>query len=137
MTAPSRKHENATPRAPEEPIVWFDQPESVDVNRVGGKNAGLAEVTRTLAAAGIRVPLGFATTAAAYRTYIEANELAPKLRKHLDAYHHRKQSLAETGTAIRRLIVDAEFPAPIAESIRTAYQELARRCGTPTLAVAV
>ena len=51
-------------------------------------------MTRTLAAAGIRVPLGFATTAATYRTYIEANELAPKLRKHLDAYHHGKQSLA-------------------------------------------
>jgi len=117
--------------------VWFDQPESVDVSRIGGKNAGLAEVTRTLAAAGIRVPPGFATTAATYRKYIEANALAPKLRKHLDAYHHRKQSLAEAGTAIRRLIVDAEFPAPIAESIRTAYQELARRCGTPTLAVAV
>ncbi len=145
MPAHSRKHApvpslaagNATPRAPEEPIVWFDQSESVDVNRVGGKNAGLAEVTRTLAAAGIRVPLGFATTAATYRTYIEANELAPKLRKHLDAYHHGRQSLAETGSAIRRFIVDAEFPAPIAQSIRAAYQELGRRCGTAALAVAV
>ncbi len=44
-------------------ILWFDQPESSDISRVGGKNAGLAEVTRTLATAGIRVPPGFATTA--------------------------------------------------------------------------
>jgi len=123
--------------APNETIVWFDQSAPSDVNRVGGKNAGLAEVTRALASAGIRVPLGFATTAAAYRTYIEANELAPKIRKQLDAYHQGKESLAETGTAIRRLIVNAEFPAPIAESIRAAYRELARRCATPVLAVAV
>lgn len=120
-----------------ESILWFEQPESSDVSRVGGKNAGLAEVIRTLASAGIRVPPGFATTAAAYRTYIEANELAPKLRKHLDAYHSGKESLAETGAAIRRAIAEGEFPQPIAESIRSAYKELAKRCGTPGLAVAV
>lgn len=120
-----------------ESILWFDQPESSDVSRVGGKNAGLAEVTRTLASAGIRVPPGFATTAAAYRTYIEANELAPMLRKHLDAYHSGKESLAETGAAIRRAVGEAEFPESIAESIRSAYKELAKRCGTPGLAVAV
>ena len=118
-------------------ILWFDQPESSDVSRVGGKNAGLAEVIRTLASAGIRVPPGFATTAAAYRTYIEANELAPKLRKHLDLYHSGKESLAETGAAIRRAIGEAEFPESIADSIRSAYKELAKRCGTPGLAVAV
>ena len=144
MPAYSRKHPAdrsvaGMPPAPgaNEVIAWFDQPDLVDVNRIGGKNAGLAEVTRTLASAGIRVPLGFATTAAAYRTYIEVNGLAPKIRKLLDAYHHDKQSLAETGTAIRRLIVDADFPPPIAASIRAAYLELARRCKTPLLAVAV
>ena len=142
MTAHSRKHSAdrsvaVIPAAPDEVIAWFDQPDLVDVNRVGGKNAGLAEVTRTLTSAGIRVPPGFATTAAAYRTYIEVNGLAPKIGKLLDAYHHGKQSLAETGTAIRRLIVDADFPQPIAAAIRSAYLELARRCRAPLLAVAV
>lgn len=120
-----------------ESIVWFEQPESSDVSRVGGKNAGLADVIRTLSSAGIRVPPGFATTAAAYRTYIEANKLAPMLRKHLDAYHNGKESLAETGAAMRRVVGEAEFPELIAESIRIAYKELAKRCGTPGLAVAV
>lgn len=118
-------------------ILWFDEPESGDISRVGGKNAGLAELTQTLASAGIRVPPGFATTVAAYRTYIEANQLGPEIRRHFDAYHGGKESLAETGASIRRLIVGAEFPAPIAESIRTAYRELSKRCGTPDLAVAV
>jgi pyruvate,water dikinase len=122
---------------PGETILWFDQAESSDVSRVGGKNAGLAEVTRTLAGVGIRVPPGFATTAGMYRSYIATNGLAAQLRQHIDEYHAGKKSLAETGATIRRLIVNAEFPAPIAESIRVAYRELSRRCGTADLAVAV
>lgn len=118
-------------------ILWFEQAECTDVNRVGGKNAGLAEVTRTLAGAGIRVPPGFAVTAAAYRTFLEASELNPKLRKHIDGFHQGKESLAETGAAMRRVIVGAEFPPQIAESICTAYRELAKRCGTADPAVAV
>jgi len=50
-----------------------------------------AEVTRTLASAGISVPPGFAVTAAAYRTYIETNDLTPKLRKHLDGLSQRQR----------------------------------------------
>jgi len=118
-------------------ILWFDQPESSDIGRVGGKNAGLSEVTRTLATAGIRVPPGFATTADAYRSFIGENGLAPKLRKQLEAYHSGADSLADAGNAIRRMVVDAEFPAPIAEAIRVAYRELAKRCGTANPAVAV
>ncbi len=123
--------------APIESIVWFDDPQCTEVARVGGKNAGLAEVTRTLAGAGIRVPPGFAVTAAAYQAFLEAGGLAPKLRQQIDAFHHHKQSLAETGTAMRRIIVSAEFPAAIAESILVAYRELAKRCATPDPAVAV
>jgi pyruvate, water dikinase len=118
-------------------ILWYESPESGDIGRVGGKNAGLAEVTRTLASVGIRVPPGFATTADMYRGYIESNGLAPKLRQHLDEYHKGKKSLAATGTTIRRLIVEGEFPAPAADAIRGAYRELARRSATTDLAVAV
>src|SRR5450631_4519131 len=74
MPAPSRTHsskgtEGLQKAAPDESILWFDQRESSDVSRVGGKNAGLAEVTRTLAGQGIRVPPGFATTAAMYHPH--------------------------------------------------------------------
>jgi pyruvate,water dikinase len=144
MALRSRKnHEQESPEiqnpsaGPVQWILWFDQPECSDISRVGGKNAGLGEVTRALVSAGIRVPAGFAVTAAAYRTYIETNELAAKLRTHLDAYHGGKESLAVAGAAIRRHIADAEFPAPIADSILSAYRELAERCGAPDLAVAV
>lgn len=44
-------------------IRWFDTLSSDDVALVGGKNASLGELTTKLAAAGVRVPHGFATTA--------------------------------------------------------------------------
>jgi pyruvate,water dikinase len=119
-----------------ESILWFDDPKSSDVGRVGGKNSGLAEMTQ-LAGAGIRVPPGFATTAQAYRAYIEANELAATLRGHLDAYHAGTQSLAETGSAIRQSVAAGEFPPQIAAAIRAAYRQLGKRCGAVNLAVAV
>ncbi len=123
--------------APIESIVWFDDPKCTEVGRVGGKNAGLAEVTRSLSSAGIRVPPGFAVTASAYRAFIEAGQLAPKLRQQIDAFHHRKQSLAETGAAMRRIIVGAELPAQIAASILDAYRELGKRCASTDPSVAV
>jgi pyruvate, water dikinase len=123
--------------APDEAIFWFGQPEPADLARVGGKNAGLAEVTRTLASAGIRVPPGFATTAAMYRDFIAVNGLTPRLQQCLDEYHNGKKSLAAAGAAIRHLFVDSEFPPAAGESICVAYRELARRCGSADLSVAV
>ena len=51
----------------QEYILWFDQLGMHDVDRVGGKNASLGEMIGNLAPLGVRVPGGFATTAAAYR----------------------------------------------------------------------
>jgi pyruvate, water dikinase len=144
MPVHSRKHApqgfpavNSAITAASKSIVWFDQSEPAEVSQVGGKNAGLAEVTRTLAIAGIRVPPGFATTAAMYRGYIQANELEPEIRRNLDEYHSGKKSLAIAGAAIRRLIADADFPSADAKAIRDAFRELARRGGSADLAVAV
>ncbi len=51
-------------------IAWFDALGSGDVARVGGKNASLGEMVRALKSEGVRVPDGFATTAAAYREFV-------------------------------------------------------------------
>ncbi len=48
-------------------IRWFDTLGLGDVPLVGGKNASLGELYRALARPGVRVPNGFALTAAAYR----------------------------------------------------------------------
>ena len=57
----------------ESPVMWFDEIGMADVPLVGGKNASLGEMIRTLQSEGVRVPDGFATTAAAYRSFVAAN----------------------------------------------------------------
>lgn len=42
--------------APGELILWFDQLGMKDVPRVGGKNASLGEMVRSLSPAGVRIP---------------------------------------------------------------------------------
>ena len=56
-------------------IVWFDDLTRNEVARVGGKNASLGEMVRNLESRGVKVPPGFATTADAYREFVEANGL--------------------------------------------------------------
>jgi pyruvate,water dikinase len=65
-------------------VSWFEDLDSGDVPRVGGKNASLGEMIRKLKHRGIRVPDGFATTAGAYREYLETNDLADKIQALLD-----------------------------------------------------
>ena len=60
-------------------VRWFEDLDRQDVAQVGGKNASLGEMIRELRSEGVRVPGGFATTAAAYRAYVEHNGLADRL----------------------------------------------------------
>ncbi|HBO3207961.1 PEP/pyruvate-binding domain-containing protein [Pseudomonas aeruginosa] len=65
--------------------AWFEDLGSGDVGQVGGKNASLGEMIRSLKAEGVRVPDGFATTAAAYREYLAGNGIEEAMRGHLQA----------------------------------------------------
>ncbi len=118
-------------------IAWFDTLGSGDVPRVGGKNASLGEMVRTLRSEGVRVPEGFATTAESYRQYVAANGIEEAMRESLDAMKTGRATLHETGTAIRRLFLHGEFPGDIAEAIRAAYRDLSARTGAGEVAVAV
>jgi pyruvate,water dikinase len=115
----------------------FEHISASDVAHVGGKNASLGEMIRALQGEGIRVPTGFATTAAAYKAFLEANGLTPSIRAHLETLHRGQASLAQVGEAIRRLFQEAEFPAEIAAAISQAYRQLSRRYGVDAVDVAV
>ncbi len=68
-------------------VIWLDQLGMKDVDRVGGKNASLGEMIQHLTSVGIRVPMGFATTARAYREFMQQNGLQDKINlflKNLD-----------------------------------------------------
>jgi pyruvate, water dikinase len=118
-------------------VAWLEDLGSGDVARVGGKNASLGEMIRNLKEQAVRVPDGFATTADAYREYIEANDIEAQLRARLNERNSGEKSLHQVGTAVRRLFLDGEFPKPIREAIAEAYRELSRRSGMDEVAVAV
>lgn len=118
-------------------IAWFETLRRTDVGRVGGKNASLGEMVQALAANGIQVPPGFATTASAYWEFVEANDLKDRIAGHLTAWQEQRVSLSEAGEAIRSLILKASWPQATAEAIRSAYRELCRRAGASEIDVAV
>ncbi|MBW8267935.1 phosphoenolpyruvate synthase [Caldovatus aquaticus] len=118
-------------------VAWFETLGIADVPRVGGKNASLGEMMRSLAAQGVRVPPGFATTAAVYRAFVAANGLEPEIRARLAALQEGRATLQETGEAIRRLFLESGFPPDLADAIRAAYRDLGARRGVEAPAVAV
>jgi pyruvate,water dikinase len=133
---------DGTPDQDEEDAVadevrWLESVGSGDVDEVGGKNASLGEMIGNLAGQGIRVPSGFATTATAYRSFLEANHLDEKIGSILAELSDEKRSLADAGQAIRELFDQAEFPEATAEAIRSAYAELGKRYDTDDVDVAV
>jgi pyruvate,water dikinase len=65
--------------APPQFIRWFGELTVDDVPLVGGKNASLGEMYRELSTQGVRVPNGFAVTAAAYRRVIDDADAWPRL----------------------------------------------------------
>jgi pyruvate,water dikinase len=117
--------------------AWFENLGAGDVPRVGGKNASLGEMTQALGAAGIRVPAGFATTAAAYRAHVAESGIAPELAEQLAALQRGKITLQQAGQAIRHLFLERDLSPALAEAIRSAYRDLAARQQVPAPAVAV
>lgn len=62
-------------------ILWFEEVGIDDIPLVGGKNASLGEMIQQLGSKGVNVPTGFATTAFAYRYFIEKAGLESQLRE--------------------------------------------------------
>jgi len=118
-------------------IRRFETINNDDVAAVGGKNASLGEMISALKAEGIRVPDGFAITAGAYRSFLAENGLVEKISDRLDRYHNNKNSLSETGKAVRNLIRRGKWPPDIAEAIRRGYRELCTRGNGEEVGVAV
>lgn len=118
-------------------IVWFEDIGRDDVDHVGGKNASLGELVRALSSEGIRVPLGFATTAEAYWTFVQANGIEERMRRLLADLGEGKISLEEAGKAIRELFLRGDWPEQIANEIAAAYRQLCERAGRPEVDVAV
>ena len=75
-------------------VIPFSQLRMTDVQSVGGKNASLGEMLSQLSDAGVRVPDGFATTAEAFRLFLEHGSLKERIAKRLAKLEHRRRSSA-------------------------------------------
>lgn len=117
-------------------IIWFDKLSVNDVAKVGGKNASLGEMIQTLTKVGIRVPEGFATTAQAYRDFLNQNGLQEKINsflKNLDVSDIK--ALEKVGAQIRQWILDAPLLPKFMQEFKTAFTKLETNNKTATFAV--
>ena len=109
---------------------WFEELTIKDVPSVGGKNASLGEMIRSLGEKGVNVPSGFAVTAYAYKYTIEKAGVDKKIKEILsDLNTHDINNLAERGEKIRSLIKKTPIPPELEEDIRKHYREMETRYG--------
>lgn len=109
-------------------VLWFEDVDMSDVSLVGGKNASLGEMIQQLTPQGIRVPGGFATTAYAYRYFIQQAGLATKLNQlFIDLDVEDLSNLRSRGQQARALILNTPLPQELVTAITEAYNQLCQR----------
>ncbi len=109
----------------EQLVTWFENLSMNDVDIVGGKNASLGEMISNLDASGVSVPRGFATTAHAFRQFIDHNHLEHRIGDILNSIDvDDVKALATAGARIRGMFDQAEFPAELEQAVRTAHAAL-------------
>lgn len=113
-------------------ILWFKDISVNDIPVVGGKNASLGEMYRELAAQGVKVPNGFAITAAAYWSFLREAKLDTRIQDILkDLNTHDLQNLRQRGRQVRQCILEASLPESLEHSIKEAYQALSEGLSEP------
>ena len=111
-------------------LKFFDELSIDDIPQVGGKNASLGEMYHHLRPQGVNLPNGVATTAEAYRYFLESAGLSEGIRQTLEGLDvSNVHDLAARGAAIRDMIVKAHLPQDFEEEIKRGYLELCQKCG--------
>jgi pyruvate,water dikinase len=117
-------------------ILWFDQIGMEDVPLVGGKSASLGEMTRRTKAP---VPNGFATTAKAFRLFVDRNNLKARVEKALSILKdpNDTQTLSRVGHDIREMFAQSKIPDELRGAIAAAYRQLELKTGVGNPSVAI
>jgi len=116
--------------------VPFEEVGLEDIASVGGKNASIGEMIGRLREAGVRVPEGFATTAAAFAAHLRDTGLRDRIDDLLrDVDEQDVGRLSERGRAVRTLVLETPLPEALASAVRTAYRAMGTGAGDATVAV--
>jgi pyruvate,water dikinase len=106
-------------------VIPLEQLGMHDVATVGGKNASLGEMIGALARLGVSVPGGFATTADAYREFLQQDGLEARIRTELAALDvDDVAKLAAAGARIRQWILATPFTPAFEQAVRAALTRL-------------
>lgn len=107
-----------------------------DVDAVGGKNASLGEMISQLSAAGVQVPGGFATTAHAFREFLQHEGLGARIAKRLEGLNTEDvRALTACGAEIRQWITETPLPPALEAEIRAHYDRMVQGDTGVSLAV--
>ncbi|WP_171490474.1 phosphoenolpyruvate synthase [Acinetobacter soli] len=117
-------------------VIGLEKLGKHDVELVGGKNSSLGEMISHLSNAGVSVPGGFATTAAAYREFLDQSGLNAKIQAELAQLNVEDvNALAQSGAKIRQWIIETPLTPEFEKEVREAFSALSN--GNPEIAVAV
>src|SRR3990172_9043848 len=113
-------------------ILFFNQIDKGDIERVGGKGANLGEMVK----AGFPVPDGFAVTVQSYKLFIDENSLSKKISDYLRVTDvNDPAQLDNTSRKIQKLINSGMVPKSVEQEIFKAYKRLSFRLNKLLVAV--
>ena len=116
-------------------VVPFENLRMTDVEAVGGKNASLGEMISHLPT-GVKVPTGFATTAHAFREFLQFDGLGDRIRNRLAGLDTDDvRALAVAGAEIRGMVEAQPFPRDLEQAIRSAFSTLVASAPDASFAV--
>jgi len=102
-------------------VEWFENLTKDSLSVAGGKGANLGEMTRLR----LPVPPGFAITTRSFDTFLEANKLKEKIQQLIDGTNvDDTQQLMNTSMRIKQLIINAEIPLDMRNTMLQAYKNL-------------
>ena len=111
-------------------VRFFEEIGIDDVPLVGGKNASLGEMFQKLSSQNVRIPHGFAITAAAYRHMLDEAGAWDRLHAELDDIDPADvAALARKAKRAREIVYGAGLPDDLAGEILAAYRKLQQEYG--------
>ncbi len=111
-------------------VRFFEEIGIEDVPLVGGKNASLGEMFQKLSSQNVRIPHGFAITAAAYRHMLDEAGAWDRLHAELDDIDPADvAALARKAKRAREIVYGAGLPDDLAGQILAAYRTLQQEYG--------
>lgn len=103
------------------------------IESVGSKNARLGEIKTKM---DIYVPNGFAITTAAYKHFLDANNLQERISKRINTIDIKNyEDLEEVSSEIREMIKGSIVPDDLAREIRSSYELLKRDSETDLVSI--